>query len=738
MGRTTTVQTNFTTGELAPEVLGRVDVQQYNNGAKQLTNCFVVVQGGVYSRVGTTFTAVTKNSAKRSRVVPFVKTKLTRYVIEMGDLYLRYFKDGVAVGGPYETVSPYTEAQIGAVDYVQDADLMYLAHEAVPIQRLRRFADANWNLAPAPFTAQPFAEVGQRPAVALTLSTLSVGAGRTVTAGSAVFLAADVGRAILCGPGIAVITGYTSTTVVTAEITIAFDSVNILASTWVLDASPQTTCTPAVAGPVGTVTTLTLGAAGWRSNEVNGFVRINGGLLLITQFTSTTVVSARILTELTSATAAPALAWSVETTQWSAANGYPRTITMFQQRLVCAGSTAYPQTVWGSRIAEPLDFTLGTNDDEGFAFTIGSDENNQIAWISAGRDLLAMTYGAEYALRGGVEKPITPTNVSIVPQTDHGASAARPVSVRKETVFVQASGKKLRGMTFNYNSDGYDAPDLLALAEHLTQQEEDGTQLEIIEAAFQKEPYSLLWAVRSDGALLSCALDRTQVVSGWSRHDVGGVVESVCCVPGAGADVVYLVVKRTVNAAVVRYIERMDFATEDTHLSARNLMQVDCGITLYNGAGSLTWTHPGLPGTEVAVLADGLYVGLYTTNGSGQITLGRTAYSVQMGLPFTATVVPVTPVADTGSGPSVGQTMSTSHVWLQVLRSGPMWCNGELIPFANFGDELLDQPQKLFTGFFDVAAEGWYDGVSDITLERRLPFPMKLLSIARTFTANAG
>ena len=236
----------------------------------------------------------------------------------------------------------------------------------------------------------------------------------------------------------------------------------------------------------------------------------------------------------------------------------------------------------------------------------------------------------------------------------------------------------------------------------------------------------------------SPARGRVRGVTGWSRHDVGGEVESVCCVPGDGADVVYLVVKRTVDAAVVRYIERMEFTTEDVHLSARNLMQFDCGVILYDAGGSTTWTHPGLPDSTVGVLADGLYLGEFETDATGEFTLDREAFSVQAGIPFTATIVPVTPVSDTGQGPSAGQTMSTSHVWLQVLRTGPIYCNGTLIPFAFFGAELLDQPQQLFTGFTDLAAEGWSDGVSDITIERREPFPMKLLSIARTFTANAG
>lgn len=738
MPRLQPIQTNFTAGELSPLVRGRVDLQQYANGAQLIENAYPVIQGGVFSRPGTTYRAQIKSNA-RARLVPFVRNRSTAYVQEWGAGYMRLFKDGAAVGAPDELATPYTYNQVKAMDYAADADTAYLAHPDVYPQRLRRFADDRWQIAACPFTAEPFSEVGTRPTANLTLSLKTVGAGRTATASAPTFLAADVGRAILSGPGIGVVTAYTDSTHVTIEITAEFDSTAVTSQTWTLDASPQTGCLPSAFEPVGASITLTLDDDGWRASEADGFVRINGGLCRITGIVSAKVANATIVKDLAAATKAPKLAWAVLTDQWSVATGYPRTVSLHQQRLIYASSTEYPQTVWGSRIAEPLDFTLGTDDDLAYSFTISSDDNNEITWLATARDLMALSAGCEYSLRGGVEKPITPTNVTITPQTDHGSAAVRPVQVRRETVFVQGAGKKLRGLSYRYDIDGYDAPDLLALAAHLVERDEDtGEQLSIVDLCYQREPHGLLWAVRSDGKLLSCTLDRAQSVVAWARHDVGGQVESICCVPSGASDVVYMIVKRTVDGSARRFLESIDMTTSSTRLSEVNGMQLDCGVMLYDADGSTTWTHPQLVNTLVQVLADGNYMGEFTTNGAGQITLPRVAYSVQIGLPFRSAVLPVTPEVGTGTGTSSGQAMATADVTLRIASTGPMWCNGQEFPGREFGVEVLDKPQPLTTGLVNVSEWGWEKGTSDLLIERRLPFPMKLLNIIRTMTINQG
>ncbi len=41
------IKNNFSSGELSPLLTTRTDVQQYNNGAKALTNIIPLIEGGV-------------------------------------------------------------------------------------------------------------------------------------------------------------------------------------------------------------------------------------------------------------------------------------------------------------------------------------------------------------------------------------------------------------------------------------------------------------------------------------------------------------------------------------------------------------------------------------------------------------------------------------------------------------------------------------------------------------------
>lgn len=66
----------------------------------------------------------------------------------------------------------------------------------------------------------------------VTLSSAAVGAGVTATSSAAVFVADDVGRTIVSGAGVGVVTAFTSAASVTINITTAFASTALAAGSW--------------------------------------------------------------------------------------------------------------------------------------------------------------------------------------------------------------------------------------------------------------------------------------------------------------------------------------------------------------------------------------------------------------------------------------------------------------------------------------------------------------------------
>jgi hypothetical protein len=553
MARAKLSQTSFTGGELSPRVLGHTDVDRYSTGLKQARNMHPVIQGGLKRRPGTLFTAAAATTTPGGSIlIPFVQGRGQAWMLEFSNNAIKVFNaDGTDSG--VTLVTGYSDSMLGELDYAQSDATMYLFSPYSPVARLQRLGDDVWAISDAPFTQQPFAEIGRQDGPFVTLDAATVGVGRTATAGAAYFLAADVGRGILFEAGIGVITAVGSATSATVEITRAFGDVTLPSGLWTLEGSPQATCTPSAKDPVGAQITLTLSLAGWRSTDVGAMVRINGGLCRISAFTSTTIVNAVIVRELADVVAAPALAWSLEPTVWGGPYGYPRTGTVHQQRLIVAGSRKFPRTVWGSRVGEPLDFELGTTDDAAFSFTIDSDESSPISYISSAKGIAVFTESGEYSMRGGVEKPITPTNVRIEPESGHGCALVRPANINREILFVQRAGRKVRAYGYRYDFDGFSSVDITALAEHIT---ETG----VIWLAYQQEPDQLLWAVRADGKLLTCTIDRDQQPSviGWALHETLGCYECVATIPNGVYDQVWTITHRAAGGAIVRYIERFD------------------------------------------------------------------------------------------------------------------------------------------------------------------------------------
>lgn len=719
MARFSLIQTNFTAGELSPRMYGRVDIARYQNGAQIMENCWPVVHGGAVRRYGTLWCGLAKYHDRECVLAPYVFNTQQAYIIEFGDLYVRvWFADGSYSG--VDLPSPYTLAMLREFEYVQGADTMFIFHNQVEIHRLRRISNTEWSLAPAPLVARPFDELGIQFSSGMTLSDPTVGTGRALTSAASVFLAADVGREVWAGAGVAKITAYSTAAAVTVDVLNAFPSANN--ASWSLKGSPQTANKLSAFSPVGAVVTMTLTASGWRSDDVGKFVKINSGLLEITAFTDDKVVSGVIRTAPTSDVASPANAWSLESSVWNATDGYPGAGTLHSQRLIAAGTRTAPQTVWGSKVGEYLNFELGTKDDDAYAFPLSSDQINPVLHMAQINALIALTYGGEFTMVGGVEKPITPTNIQAKNPTVYGCSRVRPIRIGNELYFVQRAGCKLRAMAYKYDSDTYGSPDMSVLSEHITQSG-------IISMAYQQEPESILFAVRTGGGLATLTVDRDQDVVGWARQTTDGAFESVASIPVEGGDQIWAVVRRVVNGQTVRHIERFVEGC-----------QVDDGMAGTSVDGQATWgglLH--LEGRTVDIVADGVPMQQQIVAG-GQVTLPRNAKSVQIGLPFVTRIKTLTPEAQGSTGTAQGNSMRIGELTLRFLNTTGCKVKGQgleqTISFRNMGEDMLDQPPPNFTGVKRLENLGWERGEASIEIIQDQPLPLHLLCVIKKMTIN--
>lgn len=457
----------------------------------------------------------------------------------------------------------------------------------------------------------------------------------------------------------------------------------------------------------------------WRPTDVGSFVDINGGIVEITQFVDASKVYGRIVSVLTATATAPANSWAIKSAAWNPVDGYPRAVSLYQQRLYAAGTAGFPSTLWATKIGLYFDFTPGTDDDDSFSYVAASDQVNQVQHLASARVLTVLTQGEEFTVDGGSSASVTPTNINIRSQSIFGSAQARPVRAANEVIYFQRAAKKVRSMAYDFNTDSFRSQDLTRLAQHIT----GGG---IVDAAYKSEPNPEVWMVRTDGALVSMTYSRDENVVGFARHTTQGKFKSVACIPGADGDVLFALVERTVNGSTVQYVERLD----DT-------VMTDAAITGTTGTPTDTWFGLGmLEGCEVDVKADGVYMGAMTVTG-GQIKLTRTANSIEVGLHYESTVTALTPNLSSGVTTTQGNRMRSGEVIVRVLDTIGMKVNGQLVPFTEFGPGVLDKPPQPFTGDKDITQDGW-DTSSEITLTQDQPYAWYVLALIRQYTINNG
>ena len=289
-------------------------------------------------------------------------------------------------------------------------------------------------------------------------------------------------------------------------------------------------------------------------------------------------------------------------TLWSTAtyckrNGYPSFVSLHEGRLAIGGTTVNPRRVDLSASNEfsptqakffPFNSAGTIKDNAAIQANIGGGDGSPIVWVeSTAKGLLVGTTQRVGLLSSDDNaSPITPTNASYKLQNAVGCADIKPIPIGDSVLFVQAARRKLHEMGYNFQTDGYSAPDLSTLAEHLT-------RTGIIDMAWQQEPINVLWLVLTDGSLIALTYDKSSEVVGWHRHVIGGdnvSVDSVAVIPSDdnSRDELWLAVTRDINntppniipptqIGSAKFIERMDRWYEDD-IDQEDAFHVDGGV----------------------------------------------------------------------------------------------------------------------------------------------------------------
>jgi hypothetical protein len=280
----------------------------------------------------------------------------------------------------------------------------------------------------------------------------------------------------------------------------------------------------------------------------------------------------------------------VASSPFSGSGNYPSAVSYIQQRQVFANTTNAPEKNWLSQIGHFHDFSKrnGLIATDAFSFTANGQKVNRVRHLRDIGKLILFTDGGIWSVAGDASGALGPTTANPHQETYTGVSTLPPIVIDNTALYAKARSSAVCDLRYDFSADGYPTRNLTIFAEHLVQ----GHTL--VSWTYAESPDSVVWAARDDGALIALTYVREHEVWGWHRHDTGDgdLFEAVMSIPEGTEDAVYAVVRRTVNGASVRYIERLHTrVVEDV---AADAFFVDSGLS-FDGtnAGATTLTLSG-------------------------------------------------------------------------------------------------------------------------------------------------
>lgn len=395
--------------------------------------------------------------------------------------------------------------------------------------------------------------------------------------------------------------------------------------------------------------------------------------------------------------------------EWSGAN-WPGICEIYQGRLWLAATPDEGHRVWASRSGQPFDFSLETGGivlpADGIDLKIST--RGAIRWMRAGRSLLVGTDLGEHSItaQAGV---VTPIDVQVREESWFGSCSGVPaVHAGELALYVSGDQRKVRAISYDLQTSGWNSKDLTFTSEHITQ----GLIGELI---FARDPNGSLVARLLTGELAVCTFAPGEGVAAWWRLSSGSV-RSVAVSHSALGSYLWMAVERASGLL----LERLPMAETEA-------VYCDASVTTDLAAAQVALTGlDHLEGETVKVVLDGALLPDQVVAGGG-LTLPQSGGTVTVGLGFLATAETLPTEGGNPGGTAQGAKRRRPKVVIRL--------NDSALPKVN-GDRAADRtptvalgsPEAARTGDVEAWTTGW-DDEGRVTITQDIPLRTELLAL---------
>jgi hypothetical protein len=695
MARRKTLQTNFSAGELAPELGMRQDTDQYKNGAKSLLNMRCLIGGGVTRRPGTRRLAeLTQDSVDFEFV--FNQTTVYNLCFSAGRMDA-ILPNGTAAGSV--TSAPWTGTIWSEMDYVQSGNTIILTHPSMVTQKIVRTSGSTWSRSDFAFyvgqggrTEQPYYKVADS---AITLAPSALTGSVTLQTSAAFFTAARIGQKIrYLGREITITavtdadtaTGTVVETLPTTQSLTVTSSANFAVGQEVLgNTSGAHALVTAI--PDGTHLTVVIDQGLTLFSGAEDILGPNGK----------TTISAQLSTT-------PAAVTDWDEALFHVINGYPSCIALHRNRILFAGHPAVPNALIGSSIGNLFSFFVGTGGDaDGFLETIGDDAATKIVQLYSAEQLLIATDRGLYYVPESVANPFRPTSLAFFPFGSRWSvsSTAKMRGFDNGVLLVSGSLVIMARPTGNV-TQSWSADEVSLLSSHIIT---TPSRLAAV-SNFNGGPERYAMIVNSDGTMAAMQIVDAQKIRNVSPWTTDGEIRSAACL----LNKIYVTTRRTISGTTRYFLEVFD---QDVTLDLTMVSTDLTDVTAFFGS------------TEPNVVTGNFSLGTYPL-----AIEDPPAGPYDVGLYYNTRTEPLPPALDDNEGSMAGQFMRITECYVHVLNSARFAQNGyELAAYQVTDDPTLEPP--LRTGPQRFQFQGWVREPT-VSVTQPDPLPLQILAMKTT------
>lgn len=404
-------QTMFSSGEVDAVNYHRTDFKDYLTAAQSLLNIEVGTTGLAKKRKGTQFLIQTQKSDPNSKLYGFQDKNEQFYCFISGDHRMDIY--AIKQGSRPEIqflqtlTTPYASSELNDLDYTNDNDSLILAHPDYPPSRI------------------------------------------TITNYESLLFAYEV------------LNLYPLP---------AYDFGDVIYNRG----------NAAVIGDAHTISLTLTDSPGFNNDWVGGQIIGGGtsdvsplGYAIITEVSyqgNTAILSGKVqIPFLINGASTSATQYSVRKPTFSPTMGYPSKVIYFQNRLWFARTKTLNNTIFGSKINQPINFDVGTGQDtDAIIYTLGQSDSGGIVWMNGGKELEVYTANYEFVAPQEQNIGLTPSTFSIRQQSAYGVSdKLKPISYLNDSYYVNKTGNAIINFRFQGIGQSYLASNVSQTSSHL-------------------------------------------------------------------------------------------------------------------------------------------------------------------------------------------------------------------------------------------------------------------------------